>query len=136
MQHCLSGAAKQAFKNTARRDGFNVWRVLVLKMNFQTGHYRGGNECFSPINVNKGCDEYISCIQVNVQAWWPRVVKMAELPKFDGEKETKLETAASDVIANIDAILTNEPNNFVGEADPDVSDAESTASSWVAAGEL
>ena len=36
MQHCLSGAAKQTFKNTARRDGFNVWRVLVLAINSQT----------------------------------------------------------------------------------------------------
>ena len=41
-QHCLVGAAKQTFKNTARRDGFNVWRALVLRISSQTDCRRFG----------------------------------------------------------------------------------------------
>ena len=36
-QHCLHRAATQAFNNTPRRDGFRVWRDLVLEINSQTG---------------------------------------------------------------------------------------------------
>ena len=36
LQHCLTGAARQTFKNTSRRDGLNVWRQLVLEVNSQT----------------------------------------------------------------------------------------------------
>ena len=42
LQHCLSGSARQTFMNTARRDGFNVWRLLVLKINSQTDCRRLG----------------------------------------------------------------------------------------------
>ena len=42
LQHCLGGAAKQTFKSTARRDGSNVWRELVLKINSQTDCRRFG----------------------------------------------------------------------------------------------
>ncbi len=42
LQHCLSGQAKQTFKNTTRRDGLNVWRELVLDINSQTACRRHG----------------------------------------------------------------------------------------------
>ena len=42
LQHSLSGAARQTFKNTKRRDGLNVWRLLVLEVNSQTHCRRHG----------------------------------------------------------------------------------------------
>ena len=36
LQHCLTGAARQTFKTTARQDGFNVWRKLILDINSRT----------------------------------------------------------------------------------------------------
>ena len=30
LHHCLSGSARQVFKNTPRQDGLNVWRQLML----------------------------------------------------------------------------------------------------------
>ena len=42
LQLCLTGAARQTFKNTGKRDGFNVWRALVLKINSQTACRRHG----------------------------------------------------------------------------------------------
>ena len=41
-QRSLSGAARQTFKNTKRRDGLNVWRLLVLEVNSQTHCRRHG----------------------------------------------------------------------------------------------
>jgi len=37
LQHSLSGSSRQTFKNTKRRDGLNVWRLLVLEVNSQHG---------------------------------------------------------------------------------------------------
>ena len=42
LQHCVSGVARQTFKNTGRRDGLNVWRALVLEINSQTACRRHG----------------------------------------------------------------------------------------------
>ena len=42
LQHGLGGAARPTFKNSARRGGFNVWRLLVLKVNSQTECRRFG----------------------------------------------------------------------------------------------
>ena len=42
LQHSVSGAARQTFKNTRRRDGLNVWRSLVLEVNSQTACRRHG----------------------------------------------------------------------------------------------
>ncbi len=42
LQHCVTGSARQTFKNTARRDGLNVWRALVLDINSQTACRRHG----------------------------------------------------------------------------------------------
>ncbi len=42
LQHCVSGAARQTFKNTQKRDGLNVWRALVLEVNSQTACRRHG----------------------------------------------------------------------------------------------
>jgi hypothetical protein len=42
LQHSLSGSARQTFKNTKRRDGLNVWRLLVLEVNSQTHCRRAG----------------------------------------------------------------------------------------------
>ena len=36
LQHCLSGVGRQTFKNTARQDGFNVWRKLTMDINSRT----------------------------------------------------------------------------------------------------
>ena len=36
LQHCLTGAAKQTFRNTDRQDGLNVWRKLVMTINSRT----------------------------------------------------------------------------------------------------
>ncbi len=42
LQHGVSGAARQLFKAEKRRDGFNVWRLLVLEINSQTDCRRHG----------------------------------------------------------------------------------------------
>ena len=42
LQHCVSGQAKQTFKNNDRQDGLNVWRELVLDINSQTACRRHG----------------------------------------------------------------------------------------------
>ena len=40
LHHCLSGPAKQLFKNTARQDGLNTWRKLTLEINSRTERIR------------------------------------------------------------------------------------------------
>ena len=42
LQHGLTGAARQVFKNNLRQDGFNIWRILVLEINSQTDCRRHG----------------------------------------------------------------------------------------------
>jgi hypothetical protein len=68
----------------------------------------------------------------SAEASWPRTIKTLEPPRPDGE-EVNLEKVAAEVVANIDAVLATE---LKVEVEADVSDAESTTSSWVAASEL
>ena len=52
-QHCLTGAAKQVFKTSDRRDGLNIWRRLVLEINSKTDCRRHAlrNKCQQPAQV-------------------------------------------------------------------------------------
>ena len=47
LHHCLSGAARQVYKNTARQDGLNVWRKLTQEINSRTDcvRHRLRNKC-------------------------------------------------------------------------------------------
>ena len=47
LHHCLSGAARQLYKNTARQDGLNIWRKLTLEINSRTEcvRHRLRNRC-------------------------------------------------------------------------------------------
>ena len=40
LHHCLTGIARQVFKNTERQDGFNVWRQLTQEINSRTACVR------------------------------------------------------------------------------------------------
>ena len=50
LQHCLKGVGRQTFKNTARQDGFNVWRKLTMAINSRTDcvRYTLRNQCQAP----------------------------------------------------------------------------------------
>ena len=56
LQHGLSGSARQTFKNTTRRDGSNVWRLLVLKVNSQTECRRYGLRDRVQMPAQVGCN--------------------------------------------------------------------------------
>ena len=47
LHHCLTGAARQVYKNTDRRDGLNVWRKLTQEINSRTDcvRHRLRNRC-------------------------------------------------------------------------------------------
>ena len=50
LHHCLTGAARQVFKNTTRQDGLNLWRQLTLEINSRTEcvRHRLRNKCQQP----------------------------------------------------------------------------------------